>query len=61
MTTRKRVSKKLVLKSILDSVLLKDLKEFIHQEQIVDFIKLVKYISNSVGSKFSYEKLANEV
>jgi len=54
-------NKKLVLKSILDSVILKDLKEFLKQEQVIDLIKLVKYVSTSIGSKFSYEKLSSEL
>jgi len=53
--------KKKILKSILDSVILKDIKAFLKQDQIIDFVKLIKYISHSTGSKFSYEALANEL
>lgn len=53
--------KQLILKSILDSVILKDIKEFLKQEQIINFVKLIKYLSNNIGSKFSYEWLANDL
>lgn len=53
--------KHLVLKSILDSIFLKDLKEFLKQEQVIDVVKLIKYIVKNIGSKFSYENLSNSL
>jgi len=53
--------KYLVLKSILESVFMKDLKEFLRHEQIIDVVKLIKYIVKNIGSKFSYENLSNSL
>ena len=51
-------NKKLILKSIIDSVFEKDLKKFVLQNQILDIEKLVAYLSNNIWSLFSYEWLA---
>ncbi len=52
-------NKILILKSISDSVLIRDLKEFLKQEQVIDVVKLVRFISKNIGSKFSYENLSD--
>lgn len=53
--------KKLILKSIIDSVFEKDLRWFIKNEKIIDLDKFINYLSKNVWSLFSYEWLANDL
>ena len=54
-------NKKLILKSIIDSVFEKDLVKFIKQEKVLDIEKLVLYLSKNIGSLFSYEGLSENL
>lgn len=53
--------KKIILKSIIDSVFEKDLKNFIKANKFINLQKLIIYISNNIGSLFSYEGISNEL
>lgn len=54
-------NKKIILKSIIDSVFEKDLRNFISQDKILDLKKLILYLSKNVWSLFSYEWLASDL
>ncbi len=54
-------NKKLILKSIIDSIFEKDLRNFIKEEKIIDIKKLIVYLSNNIWSLVSYEWLSNEL
>jgi predicted AAA+ superfamily ATPase len=41
-------NKKLILKSIIDSIFEKDLRNFIKEEKIIDIKKLIVYLSNNI-------------
>lgn len=51
-------NKKIILKSIIDSIFEKDLRNFISQDKILDLKKLILYLSKNIWSLFSYEWLA---
>ncbi len=53
--------KKLILKSIIDSVFEKDLKNFVKANKFIDLQKIIVYITNNIGSLFSYEWISNEL
>ena len=59
--TKDYESKKIILKSIIDSVWWKDLSKFIKQEKILEIEKLVLYLSKNIWSLFSYEWLADNL
>ena len=52
-------SKKLVMKSILDSVITKDIRNFLKEWEVIQLQKLFEYLAQNTGSKFSYEGIAN--
>jgi len=47
--------KKLILKSIIESVFIKDIKWFLKQEKILDLHKLFTFLWTNIWSTFSYE------
>jgi len=53
--------KKIILKSIIDSVFEKDLRNFIKEDKIIEIKKLILYLSKNIWSLFSYEWLSNEI
>ena len=54
-------NKKIILKSIIDSIFEKDLRNFISQDKILDLKKLILYLSKNIWSLFSYEWLASDL
>ncbi len=59
--TKDYESKKIILKSIIDSVWWKDLRRFLKEEKVLEVEKLVLYLSKNIWSLFSYEGLANKL
>lgn len=54
-------NKKIILKSIVDSVFSKDLRGFIKENKFIDLDKFTNYLSKNIWSLFSYEWLANDL
>ncbi len=54
-------SKKLILKSIIDSTFSFDIKNFIKSEQVIDLRKLFVYLADNIGSLMSYEWIGNKL
>lgn len=54
-------AKKIILKSIVDSIFQKDLLKLVKEEKIFQLIKFVKLLRNNIWSLFSYEGFANKL
>lgn len=54
-------NKKIILKSIVDSIFEKDLINFVKLEKILDLKQLMKYLRRNLWSLFSFEGLANDL
>ena len=56
-----REMKNLVLKSIIDSVFIRDIRAFIKEDKIIDLRKIFGFIGTNIGSPFSLEGLSSFV
>ncbi len=54
-------SKKLILKSIVDSTFSFDIKNFIKDEQVIDLRKLFIYLADNIWSLISYEWIGDKL
>jgi len=53
--------KKLVLKSIVDSIFQKDILKLVKEDKILDLTKFAVVLRNNIWSLFSYEQFANKL
>ena len=54
-------NKKVVLKSIVDSIFQKDILKLVKEEKILDLRKFILLVRNNIWSLFSYEWFANKL